>query len=207
MNKVLAQKVKDKCKDMGLSEDYVNGITEVLGADITDDSTDETAIENVANLIADVARRSQGEATRWAQKRQPQTPPTPPAPPQPTPPTPSKGEPDWAKQMRESLEQRMSQLEQQNATLIAERKHQERSSKINAAFVKFNIPEYLREFVSVPDDVDDTKIEEFVGGMSQKLVAQQLPGMETSGRQVASKEETAAAAENFFKTHVQPKKD
>ena len=42
MNKKLQQKVKDKCKDMGLSEEYLNGITEVLGADIADDSTDKT---------------------------------------------------------------------------------------------------------------------------------------------------------------------
>ena len=34
MNKILQQKVEDKCKDMGLSKEFVNGLTELLGADI-----------------------------------------------------------------------------------------------------------------------------------------------------------------------------
>ena len=39
-----------------------------MGGSIEDDSTDDEAIESTANLIAEVAKESQGEATRWANK-------------------------------------------------------------------------------------------------------------------------------------------
>lgn len=39
-----------------------------MGGSIEDDSTDDGAIESTANLIAEVAKESQGEATRWANK-------------------------------------------------------------------------------------------------------------------------------------------
>ena len=69
MNKTLFKKVKDLCKDTGLSEKYLTAITEKMGGSIEDDSTDEAEIEKVANQIADVAKESQGEATRWANKK------------------------------------------------------------------------------------------------------------------------------------------
>ena len=68
MNKKLFEKVKGLCKDTGLSEKYLKAITEKMGGSIEDDSTDDEAIESTANLIAEVAKESQGEATRWANK-------------------------------------------------------------------------------------------------------------------------------------------
>ena len=64
MNKKLFEKVKGLCKDTGLSEKYLKAITEKMGGSIEDDSTDDEAIESTANLIAEVAKESQGEATR-----------------------------------------------------------------------------------------------------------------------------------------------
>lgn len=203
MNEILKQKVKDKCKDMGLSEEYLDGITGVLGADVADDSTDEAAIETAANRIADIAKRSQGEATRWAQKQK--QPPTPAPVEQPS--TSGNEEPEYFKRYREDMDKRLKTIEEENATLRAEKSKQERAAKISAAFAKHNIPEYLREYVSVPDSVEDAKIEEYVGGMAQKFVTQQLPGMSDTGRKVASDEETKAAAEQFFKTHVTDKQE
>jgi len=69
MNKKLFEQVKAKCKDTGLSEKYLQAITERMGGSVEDDSTDEAAIEETANLIADVAKESQGEASRWANKQ------------------------------------------------------------------------------------------------------------------------------------------
>ena len=66
MNAKLFEKVKSLCKDTGLSEKYLKAITAKLGGSIEDDSTDEAAIEEAANLVAEVAKESQGEATRWA---------------------------------------------------------------------------------------------------------------------------------------------
>ena len=71
MNKKLFEKVKGLCKDTGLSEKYLKAITEKIGGSIEDDSTDDEAIESTANLIAEVAKESQGEATRWANKKKP----------------------------------------------------------------------------------------------------------------------------------------
>lgn len=71
MNKKLFEKVKGLCKDTGLSEKYLKAITEKMGGSIEDDSTDDEAIESTANLIAEVAKESQGEATRWANKKKP----------------------------------------------------------------------------------------------------------------------------------------
>lgn len=69
MNKKLFLKVKDLCKDTGVSEKCLKAITEKMGGSIEDDSTDEEAIETTANLIADVAKETQSEATRWASKK------------------------------------------------------------------------------------------------------------------------------------------
>lgn len=71
MNKKLFVKVKDLCKDTGLSEKYLTTITEKMGGSIEDDSTDDEAIGNMANQIADIAKETQGEATRWANKKDP----------------------------------------------------------------------------------------------------------------------------------------
>lgn len=203
MNKILQQKVKDKCKDMGLSEEAVNGITGVLGGEIADDSTDEAAIEAAANRIAEVAKQMQGEATRWAQKNKP-TPPVPPTP--PTPPAPTESE--EMKRWREDMDKRFKAIEDENKLLRAERTKQERTNKIGAAFTKHHIPEYLREYVQVPDSVEDAKIDEYIAGMAQKFVTQQLPGMDDTSRQVASSEETQAAADKFFeKLNVKPKEN
>lgn len=68
MNQALFKKVKDLTKDSGVSEKYLQEITEELGGDIADDSTDTEAIEKCANRIAKVVSCTQGEATRWAQR-------------------------------------------------------------------------------------------------------------------------------------------
>ena len=59
MNRKLFEKVKTKCTDTGLSEKYLQAITEKMGGSIEDDSTDDEAIETTANLIAEVAKESQ----------------------------------------------------------------------------------------------------------------------------------------------------
>lgn len=69
MNKLLFSKVKDQCKDTGLSEECLKALTEAIGGSIEDDSTDEEAIGKVANLIKQVAVSTQSEAARWANNK------------------------------------------------------------------------------------------------------------------------------------------
>lgn len=184
MNSILQTKVKDKCKDMGLSEEYVMSITEKIGGSVAEDSTDETAIELVANQIMEIAKLSQGEATRWVNKHKEKNEPAKQEPkkqePKETEPAKQKqvekeDEPDWFKSFREAQEKRIKQLEEQNATLAAERTKAERTASINAAFVKHSIPESLREFVAVPETIEQAAIDGYVAGLAQKIVTLQLP--------------------------------
>lgn len=200
MNKILQQKVADKCKDMGLSEEYVSNLTQNMGGAVAEDSTDEAAIEGVANQISAVARLSQGEATRWVNKHKEKNPPVPPTPPTPIVP-PADDEPSWFKAYREEQEQRVKALETQNAELAAEKAKQERTASINAAYAKHNIPEALREFVAVPDSVEASAIDGFVAGMAQKIVALQLPKLPHSVQAQAgevTKEQTDAIAKSMI---------
>lgn len=63
MNKKLFAKVKDLCKDTGLSEKYLSAITEKLGGSIEDDSTDEAAITETANLVVEIAKARQRDGS------------------------------------------------------------------------------------------------------------------------------------------------
>jgi len=215
MNKILQDKVKGKCKDMGLSEEYVIGITEKLGGTVADDSTDETAIETVANQIVEIARLSQGEATRWVNKNKQKNEPPKPEPPKPEPPKPEPPKPEPTQQtvnveeaVRKAMEsytatfdQRVKQLEEQNANLLAEKSKAERTASINAAYAKHSIPDVLREYVTVPDSVEAKDIDSYVAGMSQKLVTLQLPklhgGIKTGAGEV-TKEQTDAIAKTML---------
>lgn len=223
MNKILQQKVKDKCKDMGLSEAYVNAITEKMGGSVADDSTDETAIENVANQIMEIARLSQGEATRWVDKNKSKQEPPKQEPPKQEPPKQEpprqepprqelqqqpQGEPEWFKTYREAQEARIKQLETQNANLAAERAKAERTASIKAAYAKHNIPEPLREYVYVPDSVEASAIDGFVAGMAQKIVALQLPKLPHSVQAPTgevTKEQTDAIAKSMLPGHAAKK--
>lgn len=193
MNKILAEKVKGKCKDMGLSEEYVNAITSCIGGSIADDSTDEQAIENVANQIANIAKSTQSEATRWVNKNNKKNDPAPPTPQE------FKDEPEWFKKWRVSQEEKLAEIEKKNSDFLAERAKENRSSKVASAFTKHNIPASISKFMTVPDDIEESKIDEYVAGIAQSMITEQLPGASSGGRQIASKEETKAAAESFFK--------
>jgi hypothetical protein len=223
MNKILQDKVKGKCKDMGLSEEYVSGITEKLGGTVADDSTDETAIETVANQIVEIARLSQGEATRWVNKNKLKNEPPKQDPPKQDPPKqdPPKQDPPKTEDVEEAVnkalagytktyEERLKALEQQNANLLAERAKAERQASINAAYKKHDIPDVLREYVAVPDSVEAKDIDSYVAGMSQKLVTLQLPklhgGIKTGAGEV-TKEQTDAIAKTMLPGMATKKKE
>lgn len=175
MVKKLTDKVKAKCKDMGLSEKYLDGITEALGAGITEDSTDEE-IDKVVNLVESVAKSSQAEATRWAQNAKDKNPkadePKPADP--PADPKPSDEEPAWFKTYREAQEKRIHELEEKEKASAAEKAAAVRKASIDAALDKYRIPEAMRKYVgNVPADVED--VDKFVAEAAQSVVTSQLP--------------------------------
>lgn len=178
--KKLTEKAKAKCKDMGLSEKYLDGLIEALGGKITDDSTD-AEIDACVNLIESVAKSSQAEATRWAQsekdKRKEEKKPEETK----AEDKPSEDEPAWFKAYREAQEKRIHDLEEKEKATAAEKAAADRKAKIDAALAKYKIPEVVREYVgNVPESVED--IDKFIGDAAQKFVTSQLP-FESGGEQ------------------------
>ena len=152
MNKKLFENVKGKCKDTGLSEKYLNTITDKMGGSIADDSTDETAIETMANQIADIAKESQGEATRWVNAKKP-------ADPKPADP---KSEPKPAdpapKPEDDPNTKKISALETELAKMKAEQTAGQRNATIESSIIKHGLTDsklvgfYRDHFKAYPEE-------------------------------------------------------
>lgn len=206
MNKELFAKVKDKCKDMGLSEKCLTAITEAMGGSVADDSTDTDAIESTANLIVTVATASQSEATRWANKAKGT----------PKPKTTKKdgdeggddtdpnntdpnkgGKGGGSGNPTES--EAIKKLQEQIDALKAEKDKGERTATINAAFEKHNIPAFLRERLakSISDDED---VEEAVSALKQDCITNGLMSDSAEGAKAASEKQVDEAADALLES-------
>ena len=207
MNKELFAKVKDKCKDTGLSEKYLTAITEAMGGSVADDSTDNDAIESTANLILSVATASQSEATRWANKAKGT----------PKPKTtkkdgeegnaddddpnntdPNKGG-NGGGNGNPTESEAIKKLQEQIDALKAEKNKGERTATINAAFEKHNIPAFLRERLakSISDDED---VEEAVSALKQDCITNGLMSDSAEGAKAASEKQVDEAADALLES-------
>lgn len=193
MNKKLFEKVKSLCKDNGLSEKYLSAITEKLGGNVKDDSTDEAEIETAANLIADVAKESQGEAARWVQKNKDKDPKDPKEPKDPKDPKDNGNDP---KEPTE-FEKRLKAMEDVIAGYKAKEAKEKRMSEINAALDKHKIPSYLRNRLasSIGDDED---IEDVVASLKQDLITNGLVTESNEGSKAASEKQVDEAADSLL---------
>ena len=193
MNKKLFEKVKSLCKDNGLSEKYLSAITEKLGGNVKDDSTDETEIETAANLIADVAKESQGEAARWVQKNKDKDRKDPKEPKDPKDPKDNGNDP---KEPTE-FEKRLKAMEDVIAGYKAKEAKEKRMSEINAALDKHKIPSYLRNRLasSIGDDED---IEDVVASLKQDLITNGLVTDSNEGSKAASEKQVDEAADSLL---------
>ena len=204
MNAKLFEKVKSLCKDTGLSEKYLKAITAKLGGSIEDDSTDEAAIEEAANLVAEVAKESQGEATRWANakgkgKRKPSKDDDPDDDPDDDD-DPSRGK-GKRKQKKDDdpTEARLKALEEQLAKYKADEARGKRSKEISEAFEKHKIPIYLRDRLakSISDDED---LEEAVSALKQDLITNGLISEGSEGAKAASAKQVDEAADDLLES-------
>lgn len=203
MNKELFAKVKDKCKDTGLSEKYLTAITEAMGGSVADDSTDSEAIESTANLIHSVATASQSEATRWANKAKGTPKPNKPnegnggegTEPEPKP---NEGNGGGGKGSSDESEA-IKKLQEQINELKAEKSRGERTAKINAAFEKHGIPSFLRERLakSISDDED---VEEAVAALKQDCITNGLVSANAEGAKAASEKQVDEAADALLES-------
>lgn len=199
MNKKLFEKVKGLCKDTGLSEKYLKTITEKMGGSIEDDSTDDEAIESTANLIAEVAKESQGEATRWANKdKETKTEEE------------KKAEEERKKKeeeerlkgkvaLDEATEKRLKEMEEKIANYEAKESKEARAKEVVKAMEKHKIPAYLRDRLakSISDDED---IEDAVSAYKQELITNGLDDEHSGGSKAASEKQIDEAADSLLES-------
>ena len=209
MNAKLFEKVKSLCKDTGLSEKYLKAITAKLGGSIEDDSTDEAAIEEAANLVAEVAKESQGEATRWANaKGKGKKKPSKDDEPDEDDPDDDPDEDDDSsrgkgkrkqKKDEDPTEARLKALEEQLAKYKADEAKGKRSKEISEAFEKHKIPTYLRDRLakSISDDED---LEEAVSALKQDLITNGLISEGSEGAKAASAKQVDEAADDLLES-------
>ena len=209
MNAKLFEKVKSLCKDTGLSEKYLKAITAKLGGSVEDDSTDEAAIEEAANLVAEVAKESQGEATRWANaKGKGKKKPSKDDDPDEDDPEDDPDEDDDSsrgkgkrkqKKDEDPTEARLKALEEQLAKYKADEAKGKRSKEISEAFEKHKIPTYLRDRLakSISDDDD---LEEVVSALKQDLITNGLISGGSEGAKAASAKQVDEAADDLLES-------
>lgn len=199
MNKKLFEKVKGLCKDTGLSEKYLKAITEKMGGSIEDDSTDDEAIESTANLIAEVAKESQGEATRWANKNK-----------ETKTEEEKKAEEERKKKeeeerlkgkvaLDEATEKRLKDMEEVIAGYKAKESKEARAKEVAKAMEKHKIPAYLRDRLakSISDDED---IEDAVSAYKQELITNGLNDEHSGGSKAASEKQIDEAADSLLES-------
>lgn len=213
MNKTLFEKVKSLCKDTGLSEKYLKAITEKLGGSIEDDSTDEAAIETTANLVADVAKESQGESSRWVdafKKKNPKRK----DPKDDDPDDDDDDDPDdddddpaakkggkkdpymkLLKKMQKQMEDQAAELK----TLKGEKAAGERTANIQKLMEDHKIPKYLRDTlaksIAEGDDAEET-----IKNFKQGLITNGLETEEPEGKKVASEKQVDEAADSLLES-------
>lgn len=203
MNKKLFEQVKSKCKDTGLSEKYLQAITEKMGGSVEDDSTDEAAIEETANLIADVAKESQGEASRWAnkqkgnQKKKKQEDDDDDDPDEDDDPDTTKGKKKTGASKSESEE--LKALRERLEKLEKEKAQGDRAKEIAAAMEKHKIPAKFRDRFakSISDDED---IEEAVAAIKQDFITDGLMPEDSEGAKAASEKQVEEAANSLLES-------
>ncbi len=190
MNRTLFVKVKDLCKDTGLSEKYLKTITEKMGGSIEDDSTDETAIEKVANRIAEIAVETQGEATRWANKKDSKET-------KETKETKESKETKETKETEDEKDARIKALEEKLAKFDADQVKNARTAAVQAAISKHKIPEWRTKGLSVPDDEDpDT----YMASIKQDLITQNLMPADAEGAKATNEKAIDEAADSLLES-------
>lgn len=201
MNKALYTKVKDRCKDTHLSEKYLKEITESIGDVVEDDSTDEELIEKTATKIVNIAKSSQGEATRWAQNAKENA---------------NQGKKGEGESEEEDDPQkgkgkgktehdddphaaRIKELEDEIAQMKGEKSKAKRSSDIASVMEKHKIPTYLRNRLakSIGDEED---IEEAVTAFKQDLITDGLMPKDGEGEKAASDKQIDSAADALLES-------
>ncbi|SUC37467.1 hypothetical protein [Prevotella pallens] len=186
MNKKLLELLVAKCKDMGLSEESIQKIAGIASNGLADDATDE-AIETRANEFLPVLKTMQGEATRWAQNKNPK---------QQQQQEEKLNEASIEAIIKKVTENLSTKIEEQN-TVIGNLQKQlgesQRNVVIASEMQKLGLTEADMEFVTIPADVN---VGEYLGKYKQSLVDRGLKPVDSS----VSKEEREKAESDLAET-------
>lgn len=200
MNKALFNKVKSLCKDTGLSEKFLTALTEKMGGSIEDDSTDETVIEEMANQIADIATASQGEATRWvnkkkeaeSKKKSDQETDEEDEGENPKKKEPSTTENTELAALKEMIEKQNLKMQELESSLSAK----SREASIKEAQTKHGIPDWRMKGLTIPEDQD---IDEYLADIKQDLITEGLTTGGT-GAKAATEKQVDDAADSLLES-------
>lgn len=186
MNKKLLELLVAKCKDMGLSEESIQKIAGIASNGLADDATDEV-IETRANEYLPILKTMQGEATRWAQNKNP------------------KPQQQQEEKLNEAsidaiitkvTEKLSSKIDEQN-TVIGNLQKQlgesQRKAVIASEMQKLGLTEADMEFVTIPADAN---VGEYLGKYKQSLVDRGLKPVDSS----VSKEDKEKAESDLAET-------
>lgn len=174
MKKKFLSALEIKCKDMGLTKNALNELTELGAKSLKDDATDDDINAAVDSLVP-FAKAMQSEITRKTSRNKPSTT-------QSTDTTGEGGEgestttggetgseemPAWAKTMQTQL----ASLTAENAALKADKAKAERAATIAAKAKSLGIPDYLVKRMTFAEDADiDAELTSF----KQELVNNNL---------------------------------
>lgn len=192
MNKTLFVKVKDLCKDTGLSEKYLKVITEKIGGSIEDDSTDETAIGNMANQIADIAKETQGEATRWASKKKDD----------PSKDDDSKKDDDPKKKddsKKDPNAKKIEDVEKELESMKKEQAAKEHESAVTKALDKHGIPAWRRKGLVIPENEDPDK---YCAALKQDLITENLLPEDPESVKTVSEKNVDEASDSLLESII-----
>lgn len=173
MKKKFLSALEIKCKDMGLTKNALNELTELGAKSLKDDATDDDINAAVDSLVP-FAKAMQSEITRKTSRKPSTT--------QSTDTTGEGGEgestttggetgseemPAWAKTMQSQL----ASLTAENAALKADKAKAERAATIAAKAKSIGIPDYLVKRMTFAEDADiDAELTSF----KQELVNNNL---------------------------------
>nr|DAL02892.1 MAG TPA: hypothetical protein [Caudoviricetes sp.] len=199
MKKKFLSALEIKCKDMGLTKNALDELTEIGAANLKDDATDDDINAAVDSLVP-YAKAMQAETTRKTSRK--------PSTKQSTDKGEGNGEgesksggngddmPEWAKAMQTKLDS----LVTENAQLKAERTATERAATIAEKAKSLGIPEYLLKRMTFADDAD---IDAELTSLKQDLVNNNLmpkgqahEGGSTEQQDIADAEAWAASLSN-----------
>jgi len=199
MDKKLFTTLKDKCKDMGLSESALQEIANSYADGLTEQTSAED-FEKVVNRCVSTAKIMQGEATRWAQSKKQTT----------DPPKDDKSKgggqsneiPEWYKEEQRKQAERMEALEKENKDYKAKQTKAERNAAIQTEITKLGIPDYLSKRLRFEDETSIEDVTKELTEFKQDLITQKLMPEDSTESRTTSEAATEERGKALYDQYV-----